>query len=316
MRMLAGFEIPDAGDILLDGVSLAGQPPHRRPVNMMFQSYALFPHMRVAENIAFGLKQEGLPKHEIARRVEELLQLVKLAGFQRRKTSELSGGQRQRVALARALAKRPKILLLDEPLSALDRKLREATQHELKDLQRRLGMTFLMVTHDQEEAMTLADRIGVMDHGRLIQVAPPRDLYEAPFNRQIAEFVGDANIIEAQVSSIGQERLIASWPAGTLHIRTTSAHAVAGDHILLALRPENIRISCEEPNQTINKVRGEVSGIRYFGGSTMFQIEIAKGQPDFKVTIANTVRGIADPAQLGETVWLIWDAKASILLKE
>src|SRR5215212_4530128 len=187
LRLLAGFETPDAGRVVLAGNDLAGVPPYRRPVNMMFQSYALFPHMTVAGNIAFGLKQDKLPKDEIAARVEEMLALVQLTGFARRKPDQLSGGQKQRVALARSLARRPQVLLLDEPLAALDKKLRESTQHELMELQRRLGTTFIIVTHDQEEAMTMAGRIGVMDHSRLEQVASPRDLYEAPASRWIAE---------------------------------------------------------------------------------------------------------------------------------
>src|SRR5437762_5701060 len=190
LRLLAGFETPDAGRVMLAGRNLSGIPPYRRPVNMMFQSYALFPHMTVAGNVAFGLKLDGLPKHEIAARVEEMLALVQLTGLAARKPDQLSGGQRQRVALARSLAKRPKVLLLDEPLAALDRKLREETRFELKDLQTRLQTTFVIVTHDQDEAMTVADRIAVMGRGKLAQVATPRDLYEAPTSRWIAEFVG------------------------------------------------------------------------------------------------------------------------------
>ena len=199
LRMLAGFETPDEGRVLLDGEDLAGVPPHRRPVNMMFQSYALFPHLTVEGNVAFGLKQDGLPKAEIAARVDEMLALVRLEGFGARKPHQLSGGQRQRVALARALVKRPRVLLLDEPLAALDKKLRDETQFELMDLQEQLGLTFVIVTHDQEEAMTVADRIGVMDHGRLVQVATPPEIYEQPNSRWVADFIGDVNLIEGRV---------------------------------------------------------------------------------------------------------------------
>ncbi len=199
LRMLAGFEAPDAGAILLDGTDLVPVLPHRRPVNMMFQNYALFPHLCVADNVAFGLRRAGLPKPEIAARVAEMLALVRLEGFERRKPDQLSGGQRQRVALARALARRPRLLLLDEPMAALDKKLRQSTQAELKEVQRRLGTTFIIVTHDQEEAMTVADRIGVMDRGRLVQVGSPRELYETPASRWIAGFVGDINLIEGPV---------------------------------------------------------------------------------------------------------------------
>src|SRR6187549_1006415 len=203
LRMLAGFDEPTSGRILLDGQDLRGIPPYRRPVNMMFQSYALFPHMTVEANVAFGLKQEGMPKPDIEARVKEMLRLVKLEQFAKRKPHQLSGGQRQRVALARSLAKRPKVLLLDEPLGALDKKLREETQFELMDIQQTLGLTFLIVTHDQEEAMTLADRVAVMDHGRIIQVATPPEVYEQPNSRYVADFIGDINLLEGKVATNG-----------------------------------------------------------------------------------------------------------------
>src|SRR4029077_18017359 len=202
LRMLAGFEAPDAGRVTLAGQDLAGIPPYRRPGNMMFQCYALFPHMTVAGNVAFGLKQDGLPKHEIASRVDEMLALVQLSNLAARKPDQLSGGQRQRVALARSLAKRPKVLLLDEPLAALDRKLREETRFELKALQQKLRTTFVIVTHDQEEAMTVADRIAVMDHGRLVQAGTPEAIYQRPNSRWVADFVGDVNLIEARVTAV------------------------------------------------------------------------------------------------------------------
>ena len=214
LRMLAGFETPDEGRILLGGSDIAPVLPHERPVNMMFQNYALFPHLNVRDNIAFGLKRAGLPRAEIDTRVAEMVALVKLEGMEKRKPDQLSGGQKQRVALARSLARRPKILLLDEPLAALDRKLRESTQLELMELQRRLGMTFIIVTHDQEEAMTMANRIGVMDAGRLVQVATPRDIYEAPQSRWVAEFVGDVNLFEGEVASREHHRLTVSTRDG------------------------------------------------------------------------------------------------------
>src|SRR6266487_214874 len=217
LRMLAGFETPDEGRILLDGKDLAQALPHQRPINMMFQNYALFPHLSVRDNIAFGLKRAGMARSAITTRVTEMVALVKLEGLEKRKPDQLSGGQKQRVALARALARRPQLLLLDEPLAALDKKLRESTQLELMELQRRLGTTFIIVTHDQEEAMTVASRIGVMDAGRLEQVATPRDLYEAPTSRWIAEFVGDVNLFEGEVTSHEQHRLtIATRDGGAI----------------------------------------------------------------------------------------------------
>src|SRR5271165_617299 len=226
LRMLAGFETPDAGRILLNGRDIARVLPHERPVNMMFQNYALFPHLSVRDNIAFGLKRARMSRAEIAARVAEMVALVKLEGLEKRKPDQLSGGQRQRVALARSLARRPQLLLLDEPLAALDKKLRESTQFELMEVQRRLGMTFIIVTHDQEEAMTVANRIGVMDAGRLDQVATPRELYEAPNSRWIAEFVGDINLFEGEVTSREQSRLtVATRDAGVL-VAAEPRHAV------------------------------------------------------------------------------------------
>src|SRR4051794_2370120 len=217
LRMLAGFETPDDGHILLNGKDIAPMLPHQRPVNMMFQNYSLFPQLSARDNIAFGLKRAGMPRREIDERVAEMVALVKLEGLEARKPDQLSGGQKQRVALARSLARRPQVLLLDEPLAALDKKLRESTQTELMELQRRLGLTFIIVTHDQEEAMTVADRIGVMDSGRLEQVATPRQLYEAPASRWIAEFVGDINMLEGQIESSGEHRLtISTRDAGTI----------------------------------------------------------------------------------------------------
>src|SRR5688572_8877286 len=266
LRMLAGFEEPTAGRISIDGVDMTGIPPYERPVNMMFQSYALFPHMTVEQNVAFGLKQDGLPKLEIATRVADMLNLVKLTQFAKRKPHQLSGGQRQRVALARSLVKRPKLLLLDEPLGALDKKLREHTQFELVNLQEQLGVTFVVVTHDQEEAMTLSTRIGVMNAGEIVQVGTPKDIYEYPSSKMVAEFIGNVNMFDG--------RLIEDEPD---HVRIESAdlgctiyvdHGVssAPDAIVsAAIRPEKIIISVERPQQTDNCAQGIVKEIAYMG---------------------------------------------------
>jgi putrescine transport system ATP-binding protein len=284
LRLLAGFENPDDGRVILDGEDLAGVPPYRRPVNMMFQSYALFPHMTVAGNVAFGLKQDGLPKTEIAARVDEMLALVQMTSFAARKPDQLSGGQRQRVALARSLAKRPKVLLLDEPLAALDRKLREETRFELKALQKKLATTFVIVTHDQDEAMTVADRIGVMDHGRLVQVGTPAEVYQRPATRWVAGFVGDVNFITA--------------PGGSG---------------VLALRPEKVRIAHAAPEGRANGASGVVSEIGYLGATSLYKVRLDDGA----VLKAAVMNGEAVSAiHINDRVWVSWPADAAVLLTE
>src|SRR4029077_13881754 len=247
LRMLAGFETPDEGRILLDGRDIARALPHQRPINMMFQNYALFPHLTVRDNIAFGLKRAGMGRADIDARIAEMIALVKLDGLEQRKPDQLSGGQKQRVALARSLARRPRMLLLDEPLAALDKKLRESTQLELMELQRRLGMTFIIVTHDQEEAMTVAGRIGVMDAGRLDQVPTPRELYEAPSSRWIAEFVGDVNLFDGQVESRERSRLtIATRDAGMIVVAEPD-RPITKTVVSVAIRPEKVKLSRRGP---------------------------------------------------------------------
>src|SRR6516162_1258767 len=268
LRLLAGFEAPDEGRVLLAGEDLAAVPPHRRPVNMMFQSYALFPHLTVARNIAFGLRQDRLPKPAIAARVEEMLALVKLEGLGARRPDQLSGGQRQRVALARSLAKRPQVLLLDEPMAALDRKLREETQFELMDLQARLGLTFVIVTHDQEEAMTVAHRIAVMDRGRIVQAATPAEIYEQPRSRWVAEFVGDVNLIEGVVLESGAgEALIADKGGRRFRV---AADVTVGTQVFIELRPEKVRIQAAPAAlDAPNAMHGRVWDIGYLGGVSL-----------------------------------------------
>ena len=285
MRMLAGFETPTDGSIMLNNQHLTDFPAHRRPVNMMFQSYALFPHMTVEQNIAFGLKQEKRPKAEIADRVEEMINLVQLQKFAKRKPHQLSGGQRQRVALARSLAKKPKLLLLDEPLGALDRKLREQTQFELMTIQEKLGLTFIIVTHDQEEAMTVASRIAVMDHGKIVQVATPTEIYEMPNSRYVADFLGDVNIIEGRTSGhdpVEHDILQMAWHESNdnlkIRLPKDADFPENGKQIWLAVRPEKVRISKEKPTDTHNILKGRVHDIAYTGNISTYHVETEHGQ--------------------------------------
>jgi putrescine transport system ATP-binding protein len=310
LRMLAGFETPDEGRILLDGKDIAQVLPHQRPVNMMFQNYALFPHLSVRDNIAFGLKRAGTPAAEIATRVAEMVELVKLGGLEKRKPDQLSGGQKQRVALARSLARRPQVLLLDEPLAALDKKLRESTQLELMELQRRLGMTFVIVTHDQEEAMTVADRIGVMDAGRLEQVATPRELYEAPASRWIAEFVGDVNVFEGEVASQEGNRLsIATRDAGTISV-AEPRHPISKATVAVAIRPEKVKLSRRGPvadalaTRSINRLEGVVTDVSYLGGFTSYKVKLDSGAV-LRSSMANTARIDIDAYSASQRV-VVW----------
>ncbi|MFN3764547.1 MAG: ABC transporter ATP-binding protein [Aliihoeflea sp.] len=314
LRMLAGFEEPSSGRILLDGQDLAGIPPYRRPVNMMFQSYALFPHMTVEKNIAFGLKQDGMPKADIEKRVADMLKLVKLGEFAKRKPHQLSGGQRQRVALARSVAKRPKVLLLDEPLGALDKKLREETQFELMDLQQELGLTFMVVTHDQEEAMTMADRIAIMDKGEVMQVATPAEVYEAPASRFVADFVGSVNIFEGRVAGREDGRIEIATADGVT-IRADDATATPGEGtVWYAVRPEKIRISSRKPeNPALNAIEGEVWDIGYLGDMTVYNVKLTSGQV-VRSSELNSQRTTQDPLTWNDRAWLTFPADAGVVL--
>ena len=283
LRMLAGFETLSEGRILLDGEDIAGVPPHRRPVNMMFQNYALFPHLSVEGNIGFGLRQENASRAEISERVGEMLALTRLQGFGARRIDELSGGQRQRVALARSLIKRPRVLLLDEPLAALDKKLRAETQFELMELQRKLGTTFVIVTHDQEEAMIVADRIAVMNHGKLIQVAEPAKIYEQPNSRWVADFIGEITLIPGRLAANGT----LDSALGQLRISNSVAARTNGT-VWLALRPEKISVSAERPTGEVNAVAGTVLEIGYRGETSIYKVRLAD-RSLMKVSLANVV---------------------------
>jgi len=310
LRMLAGFETPTSGAILLDGKDISRTPPNLRPLNLMFQSYALFPHMTVAQNIAYGLEMERLPKPEIQARVDEILTTIQLSHLAARKPDQLSGGQRQRVALARALVKRPRLLLLDEPLGALDKKLRDSTQRELMDLQRRLGTSFIIVTHDQDEAMTMADRIGVMNHGRLVQVATPRQLYEQPASRWVAEFVGDVNIFEGRIESREDQRLVIACHNTGAIVAAAPRQSLAGEAVCVAIRPEKMKLSRQGPAEAaikagaINRLEGTVSNLGYLGDISSYGIALDAGAT-LRVSVTNTARVDVDDFRPGERV-VVW----------
>lgn len=318
LRMLSGFEIPTAGRIVIDGIDMTEMPAYDRPVNMMFQSYALFPHMNVAKNIAYGLKRDGLPRKQIDDRVEEMLDLVQLNEFAHRKPEQLSGGQRQRVALARALAKHPKVLLLDEPLGALDKKLREQTQFELMNIQQRLGTTFVVVTHDQEEAMTLSSRLAVMDRGQVIQKGTPREVYEFPKNRFIAEFVGSINIFECTVKERIGDNITVSCPTLGRDFRFVNNQfpARAGNNALIAIRPEKIHIQ-KEPNTDPDfiSIAAQVREIGYLGNQTIFRLELRNGAL-IKVMMQNMRHSSERSIDIDDRVYLSWEAHTAVLLAD
>jgi putrescine transport system ATP-binding protein len=319
LRMLAGFETPTSGSIQIDGADMSTTPPYERPVNMMFQSYALFPHMSVEKNVAFGLEQEGVSGADTRRQVAEILDIVKMGGFGARKPHQLSGGQRQRVALARALVKRPKLLLLDEPLAALDKKLREHTQFELLSIQQRLGVTFIVVTHDQEEAMTLGTRLGVMNQGGIVQVGSPSDIYESPANRFVADFIGSVNMFEGQVSQGGSDgvRIDCAELRGTVRADRTVACA-DGATVWTAIRPEKITIGRQPPpavTASENLVRGTVREIAYMGDMSIYLVQIDSGKM-MRVTLPNTMRGGERPIAREESVWLSWHGSSPVVLTE
>jgi putrescine transport system ATP-binding protein len=312
LRMVAGFETPTAGTIVLDGLDLDALPPYLRPINMMFQSYALFPHLTVWDNVAFGLKREGMGREAIAERVEQMLKLVQLQRYGKRKPHQLSGGQQQRVALARSLAKRPKLMLLDEPLAALDKKLREETQIELANIIRQVGVTCVMVTHDQEEAMTMADRLAVMSEGKILQVGTPTEVYETPATRFVADFIGNVNLMDGTV--VVDERDFVEIDCGFCRHRV--GHGITGTlgmPVTVALRPEKIRLRKARPQGEVNHVEGKVCDLSYFGSFTVYSLELAGGRR-LKVSESNIERYRADAPAQGEAAWATWPDTAQVVL--
>ena len=314
LRLLAGFEVPSAGTIHIDGQDMSAVPPYQRPVNMMFQSYALFPHMTVEKNVAFGLEQENLSRAQIRQRVGEILEIVKMSGFLARKPHQLSGGQKQRVALARALAKRPKLLLLDEPLAALDRKLREHTQFELLNIQKQLGVTFIVVTHDQQEAMTLATRMGVMNHGKIAQVGTPADIYECPATKFVADFIGSVNMFEGEVLE-GTPRSVRSRELGTTIPVGPGVAVSPGATVWIALRPEKIHISKAPPQSNGSGAHGRVTEVAYLGDMSVYLIEIESGKT-LRVTRPNVIRSPEDRVAAGDPVYLSWHDSSPLVLTQ
>jgi putrescine transport system ATP-binding protein len=315
LRMVAGFETPTSGRILLDGQDLSGLPPYQRPLNMMFQSYALFPHLSVADNIAFGLKRAGMPREQVADRVEAMLRLVQLSRFAQRKPHQLSGGQQQRVALARSLAKQPQLLLLDEPLGALDKKLREETQIELVNIIEQVGVTCLMVTHDQEEAMTMASRIAVMSEGRLLQVGTPGEVYETPATRFVADFIGNVNLMDGTLEVDEPDHCIVAC-ADCRHLVGHGITGSQGMAVTVALRPEKIHVSRQPPVEPgVNCVKGTVREKSYFGSFTVYHLTLPSGAV-LKASQSNTQRHRDDELTWGDEAWAHWTSSAHVVLTQ
>lgn len=314
LRMLAGFETPTSGKIFLAGEDITNLPPYKRPINMMFQSYALFPHLTVWENIAFGLRRDGMDKTAINDRVDSMLALVQLTKFAKRKPHQLSGGQQQRVALARSLAKRPKLLLLDEPLGALDKKLREKTQFELVNIIEEVGVTCVLVTHDQEEAMTMASRIAVMSEGYFLQVGSPDAVYETPNSRQVAEFIGNVNIFEGVVEVDEPDHVTIRSPECMHYV----AHGITGNtgmKVGVAIRPEKILLSKDKPEGEFNWCEGEVIELAYFGAHTTYHLKLDTGMI-LKVQEINLTRDLSCGLTWGDRAYAHWDGLAMVVLTQ
>ena len=317
LRMLAGFEVPTNGTIEIDGVDVTNQPPYKRHVNMMFQSYAVFPHMTVEKNIGYGLRKEKVPAAELEKRVDAMLDLVQLGDYRKRKPEQLSGGQRQRVALARALIKRPKVLLLDEPLAALDKKLRERTQFELMNIQDELGITFVVVTHDQEEAMTLSARIAVMEKGRFLQVGTPLEIYEYPQSRFVADFIGTINTFEGVVAEVREGSILIDSPDAGIRLEALGHYEVtAGSPVCVAIRPEKIFVGRDEPdNDEDARVHGMVYDLGYLGNRSLYRIRLDNGKV-IQVSSQNRRRSAKRFLEWNDKVWISWRPRSVVVLQD
>ncbi|MBC6440128.1 MAG: ABC transporter ATP-binding protein [Rhodospirillales bacterium] len=315
LRMLAGFEQPTLGNIYIDGQPQAGVPPHQRPVNMVFQNYAIFPHLNVHRNIAYGMRKSGLSKAEVDGKVDEMLELIKLPGYGARGAHQLSGGQRQRVALARALIKKPKVLLLDEPLGALDKKLREQMQLELRALQRDVGITFVFVTHDQEEAMTMSDRIAVMSLGKVLQIDSPTRLYEVPQVKEVADFIGTINFFEGSIRGReGESTVVDAEGLGTVH-STASSEPPSSGQVTVAIRPEKFNLTFRQPNVPTNVVEGTMQATAYLGDRSHYYVHVDGRDAPIAVAAQNAQRQLsAVDADRQDKVWLTWDDDSALLL--
>ena len=315
LRMLAGFETPTSGEVYIDDTAMSEVPPHHRPTNMVFQNYAIFPHLNVRRNIAYGLRKDKLDKTEIIRRVDEALEMVKLPGFGDRRSNELSGGQRQRVALARALIKRPKVLLLDEPLGALDKKLRENMQIELRALQQTVGITFIFVTHDQEEALTLSDRIAVMSEGRVLQVASPKELYNRPVSVEVADFIGQMNFMDATVIDVKNGRAVLDTASlGRIQVPVSGDFTSKGVQVVVAIRPEMLSLSRERGPERGNAVQGIVKTTAYLGDRSHFYVHVDGTDKPFAVAAQEGETSLTQSPDTGTAVWLTWPDEAPIVL--
>jgi len=315
LRLLAGFEIPTVGEIYVDNEAVSGVMPNRRPTNMVFQNYAIFPHLNVRENIGYGLLNKKMPKAEINAEVDAMLEMIRLPNYGRRAANQLSGGERQRVALARALICQPKVLLLDEPLGALDKKLREEMQVELRQLQREVGITFVFVTHDQEEALTMADRIAVMESGKIVQVDTPNALYETPASVAVAEFIGNINLLPGRVTDSGDTVVIDTGEAGRVSVPGRESLVNTGDKVQLAVRPEKLRISNKAPGEGFNGLRGKLIANSYAGDRSYYFLEVEGLSRRLTVANLNEFRNTARSTEEGaEEVWAVWPIESGLLL--